>query len=1168
MKLTLNGPLFNEVFQIICTNESKANSLRQSLLKNNNFDNNDELNMKIIKCLGEFEYDFKTLYRIIRDLKLSYNGIHNNSLNSNNKKEELKNENDNKIRNKFDNSNKYKEDFDDFKNKLKGKNKTYYMTSSQVNHNNNNRCKNIKEYYVNSYHRPENARKFQRSMSCKSYIGNWNTNNDKNNFKSINEIKIPNDLLSYNNSNYINDKFLYSNFSDKDKDLKLNFDYDSYLTDYSLNKTTKKDPNSSNNIISNSNMPKESLNLSDLKNENNYDPSSKYINNNGNEKHLNQSENNNFLNENINNNNIFTFAEPKQSQNLDKDFIVTFEPKNINEYQKNKYYEAPIKETDKGLIVLLPDNLFSIKERNITKELSTYIPRKFIDRVIISDNIIKVYGHIYLRRFNLAKKEDQIVKAFLFNEDENISIELESETCTTHFLTEKFGVVLDKESGNRTNYNYDGAGFVITINPKLLIEEITKYGKYKLKIYYKNRFFSGTVILSGIDGNLKGKINHQNIFFDKLNVRVGFNQSNEIIFDIKEALIFLKQMKFEGDLIVCRLNKPVEIMRAYISKEDNVIFNKLNESVFFIDTSKLKKDFNSIYVLQAKRNEWINVIDNNKRVEVKCGNKNVLIYSCLRTGVSRIHIMKHGTFIKSSEKKGSRLYIETFTCGDDVEFQKINKAQIYVPNRILKENTILSESDCMNNGGNIICKFEIDFSNEEIIKNFYAGTRWFNIIYIDQNNRKKYEYSIYCSVDFSHNFIINQTLSILCYRSMFANIRMQIQQKWAKKEDSKEKRDILIKENYHNYRQEKIEKKRILFESMWGSKYSCNPRALYEYIDKNYPEYECIWSFNEERTPINGKGNRVRKGSLKYYYYLATSKYLVNNVNFPDDYIKRPEQIEIQTMHGTPLKTLGLDAPSEFPTVSSKKNFIKRNSRWDYLLVQGNFMKDKAYDCFNFKKEIIKSGYPRTDILFKRDKSYVLSIRESLRLPKNKKIILYAPTWRKRNKFDMRLDLDLMKEKLKKDYIILIRLHHFCSNGYKVPADNKFIFNLTDYQSVEDLFLISDILITDYSSVMFDYALLNKPMLFFTYDFEEYRDNLRGLYVDFEKEAPGPLLFNSEDIVDAILNIENIYNQFRNKIDKFYSKYLCYEKNNSCEEIFKIVFEQNFFRKLFNKFKN
>ena len=110
---------------------------------------------------------------------------------------------------------------------------------------------------------------------------------------------------------------------------------------------------------------------------------------------------------------------------------------------------------------------------------------------------------------------------------------------------------------------------------------------------------------------------------------------------------------------------------------------------------------------------------------------------------------------------------------------------------------------------------------------------------------------------------------------------------------------------------------------------------LYEFIDKNYPEYKCVWSLKDARTPINGKGIRVRRGSQEYFKYLATAKYFVNNVNFEDAYVKREGQIEIQTMHGTPLKTLGLDVPGDFPNESSRKLYLEKNGRWNYLLVQG-----------------------------------------------------------------------------------------------------------------------------------------------------------------------------------------------------------------------------------------
>ena len=471
MKLTLNDSLFDEIFQIICTNESKANSLRQSLLKNNNFDNNDELNMKIIQSLGEFEYDLKTLYRIIRDLKLSYNDIHNTLINSNNKKEE----DDNKI--KFDDINKYKKGktyFDDFENILKEGNRTYFMSSSHVSHNNKNRCKNIKEYYIKSYNRPENARKFQRSMSCKSYIGNWN-NNDKNNFNSFNnDNRIQNDLLLYNNSNY-NDKLLDSNFSDKDNDLKLNFDYDSYLTDYSLNKTTKKDPNSPNNIISNSIIPKESLNLSDLKNENNYDVTSKYINNkidndnkinnnNGNENYLNQ--NNNVLDENkINNNNIFTFSDSKPGQNMDKDFNATFDPNNINVYQSD----------NNNIINKENNNEYLDNQNNNNKNMNN----KYTYEDFINDkyNNNKYDNNNYdNNKYQLNDNENKEINNNNLNEEENNNNNINNNNINNNNE--------ELNPNKKMNYNFDDNGDNKIVNNNNEENEENSEDRKKEKIKY------------------------------------------------------------------------------------------------------------------------------------------------------------------------------------------------------------------------------------------------------------------------------------------------------------------------------------------------------------------------------------------------------------------------------------------------------------------------------------------------------------------------------------------------------------------------------------------------------------------------------------------------------------------------------------------------------------
>ena len=186
-------------------------------------------------------------------------------------------------------------------------------------------------------------------------------------------------------------------------------------------------------------------------------------------------------------------------------------------------------------------------------------------------------------------------------------------------------------------------------------------------------------------------------------------------------------------------------------------------------------------------------------------------------------------------------------------------------------------------------------------------------------------------------------------------------------------------------------------------------------------------------------------------------------------------------------------------------------------------------------------------------KSNAFAISGKLGLPKDKKVIMYAPTWRVRDKFELMLDLEKMKEKFSDEYVLILRLHHFSAKGWKgVPADG-FVYDLTDYESIEDLYIITDILITDYSSVMFDYAVLDRPMLFFTYDLDEYRDKLRGFNIDIEKEAPGPLLYTSDDVLDAIEHLDETIENSKQRVDAFHETYIPYECENSSEKVFNMM---------------
>ena len=366
-----------------------------------------------------------------------------------------------------------------------------------------------------------------------------------------------------------------------------------------------------------------------------------------------------------------------------------------------------------------------------------------------------------------------------------------------------------------------------------------------------------------------------------------------------------------------------------------------------------------------------------------------------------------------------------------------------------------------------------------------------------------------------------------------------------------------IKKLYSEFRREPIRENCIVFESLWGRSYSCNPAALYEYIAENHPEYECVWFLNDVNTPVRGNAKKVERNSEEYYHYLATAKYFIYNANFPVSFKKREEQIIVQTMHGTPFKTFGLDVKEELPTEKEELRVVSRSIIWDYLVAQGEFTKNMAWRWFRFDNVVLETGYPRTDSIYSCDEETAVKLRKELGIPDGKKVILYAPTWRDMDRFDMMLDLEEMRGQLAGEYVILVRPHYFVADKYDIPEDGEFVFDGGRVGKIEDLFTITDILITDYSSVMFDFALTDKPMIFFAYDLEEYTEDTRGAYFDIATEAPGALAKTTDEVIESIRNIKRHYEINGERIDSFRSKYLTYENRDSAARVYKAVFEDD-----------
>lgn len=362
---------------------------------------------------------------------------------------------------------------------------------------------------------------------------------------------------------------------------------------------------------------------------------------------------------------------------------------------------------------------------------------------------------------------------------------------------------------------------------------------------------------------------------------------------------------------------------------------------------------------------------------------------------------------------------------------------------------------------------------------------------------------------------------------------------------------------FHRYLKQPVKENVILFETFMAKNYSDSPKYIYEYIAQNHPEYECVWAINDgAKIPYGAK--TVKRFSFQYAYYLAVSKYLVFNVRPPLWYRKREEQVFLETWHGTPLKRLVFDQ-EEVTSASPKykQQFYRQRKDWDFLVSANPFSTKTFRSCFLYEGEMLEYGYPRNDILYWPNKDEIAQqLKEKLGIPKDKKTILYAPTWRDdqhygsgQYKFELALDLKLMKERLQDGYVVLLRTHHYISDHIDVSGLGDFVINLSSYDDISEIYLISDICITDYSSVFFDYANLKRPILFYTYDFDKYKNQLRGFYIDMNTEVPGPLLYTSEQVVQAIEDIDEITEEYKERYDQFYDRFCCYDDGHASEHV-------------------
>lgn len=330
----------------------------------------------------------------------------------------------------------------------------------------------------------------------------------------------------------------------------------------------------------------------------------------------------------------------------------------------------------------------------------------------------------------------------------------------------------------------------------------------------------------------------------------------------------------------------------------------------------------------------------------------------------------------------------------------------------------------------------------------------------------------------------------------------------------------------------------FVFESFQGKSASDSPYALYLELKMTRPTAQFIWVFAdtncEDALRLNLESNTrcVSRGSSAYFNAYASSQYWIANCRLPYRLIPRTPQTLLQCWHGTPLKKLGLDIKVEnHPTSSLKAMHFAyqwEGKRCNYFLSPSAYASQCFKSAFDLKNEqIIELGYPRNDELtrYQSDHAYQTSIKTRLGIDLHKKVILYAPTFRDddfssgKHVASNQLDNEAFKSEFNRDEVqFLFRGHYFTQVS---PSDDEFFINVSDYPRINDLLLIADEVITDYSSLFFDYLILQRPIYFYMYDKDKYINGLRGVYLNIEQDMPGPVCESQARLIETLKQTES-----------------------------------------------
>lgn len=361
----------------------------------------------------------------------------------------------------------------------------------------------------------------------------------------------------------------------------------------------------------------------------------------------------------------------------------------------------------------------------------------------------------------------------------------------------------------------------------------------------------------------------------------------------------------------------------------------------------------------------------------------------------------------------------------------------------------------------------------------------------------------------------------------------------------------------------------VYFESFHGKQFSDNPRAIYEGLVANYPEVKVVWGvkkgyeapFEAHHIPY------VHRFSKEWYQAVGRASIWVTNTRTKTWIKKRPDTLYIETWHGTPLKRIGLDIEdvniAGQSTADYHRSVREETALWDYLISPSPYASQIFKSAFHLRQDqLLEVGYPRNDQLVNTTTMSQANIKKQLGLDDDQRVILYAPTWRDNlvkedhvYGFQFPFSLDRFLEQVDENTILLIRMHYLVKEAFDLTAYHGRVRDVSDYEDMGQLLQIADVLITDYSSSFFDYALLNRPMIFYMFDRQYYQEALRGTYFDVDDTLPGPIVETEEALFQLLSNPQALTLD-ASRMQAFQQRFNTYDKGRATDAVIDVIMKE------------